>query len=166
MNADEIPPDGTVVAEAPERGQLREVLRLTNIETDVQSYPTGTASYKAGAVYTCDTDSITQLLQVMPLTMWIVCDGVFLRIQTVSSNHWREKHRIECTQGTDTGCAVIYGKGHTLRLVEPSPPRPTDEWLDAERSRAIRDLLGDARPAVLVPGDGGLVPCDPWAVSE
>ncbi|MFI5542033.1 hypothetical protein ACIA5H_37290, partial [Nocardia sp. NPDC051900] len=47
----------------------------------------------------------------------------------------------------------------------PSPPRPTDEWFPAERARAIRDLVGDARPAVQVPTPDGKrrVAFDPWA---
>ncbi|MBF6515547.1 hypothetical protein IU421_14840 [Nocardia cyriacigeorgica] len=143
-------PDGTIVVNGPNPAELHELCRLTDMQPTIKTHTTGTARYKAGAVYTRDLTAAKKVFDaVLDAQLWIVFDGTYIRVTTISMG-WNEG-RIEASQGADIGYALISGTLRDLRLVEPSPPRPSDEWVDAERARAIRDLLGEARPEVLIP---------------
>ncbi|WP_063039687.1 hypothetical protein [Nocardia pseudovaccinii] len=161
-----------IVAHGAELGELIPICRLTDARPDIQTRTTGKRVYLAGSIVTRDLHAFAAISGAIvgPIAAWAVWGTEYMRIWGISSDYRTGGYVIECTQAADVGFAQIDGVPTTLRIVEPSPPRPVDEWLPAERARAIRDLVGDARrPSVLVPGDTGpdgaitLVSCDPWA---
>ncbi|WP_280381035.1 hypothetical protein [Nocardia wallacei] len=161
-------PNGTVYLDGGEPGHLDLLCTLDRAEGWFDDRPAGSRTYRSGRVETWDLDHAWQLLDIGRRNAWIMWDGLYLRI--ISVHIGSALAEIWCSQGSRSGAALIDGEPAYLTLVEPSPPRPTGEWLPAERARAIRDLVAetigpDARPAVLAPdsSNGTLTEFNPWA---
>ncbi|WP_330253083.1 hypothetical protein OG874_00260 [Nocardia sp. NBC_00565] len=161
----------SMVREGEAPGKLLPLCTLTDARLDIQTYTTGSRVYLAGCIATSDTEAGEAINRVDLLTtLFAVWGAEYLRINAWRRDRMSGGYIIECSQAADVGYAKINGKDTCLRLVEPSPPRPCEEWLPAERDRAIRDLVGKVipRPSVLVPDWAStpmqLVRCDPWSV--
>ncbi|MEV6258054.1 hypothetical protein AB0L97_32845 [Nocardia sp. NPDC051911] len=143
------------------------IATLDDARPEIETKASGSRTYLAGIVAAAGSDAEdvgrSLLGLVEHLTVWVEYRGSYVRVQSVDLGDWRL--RIRCSQAADVGLAFLDGQETALRVVEPSPPRPTDEWFPAERARAIRDLVGDARPTVQVPTPDGKerIAFDPWA---
>jgi len=149
---------------------------LSNPYAEITQHIMGTRRYWAGVVYAyCEPIEIFDAL--MHGTAWVTWEGEYMRVNTVHYDPYQNIHgnpgrrpaRIECSQRQRAGYAKIDGSPAYLDLIEPSPPAPDDEWLPAERARAIRELIGDRpRPkSVWVPdGHGDIMLIDPWATDR
>lgn len=76
-------------------------------------------------------------------TAWVVVDGEYARIHNV--RYWADRGS---SVDFDQSAGVVYarfrgGRFEALRIVEPSPPRPQQKWVEAERRRAIRDFTAE-----------------------
>ncbi|OXR46645.1 hypothetical protein B7C42_01619 [Nocardia cerradoensis] len=148
--------------------QTFDVVRLGTLrdaEANIRPATTGTQTYLAGEIHCGPDDAalIDQLIRRHPFVpAWVVFESKHIRVESVEC-YMRGSSLITCGQAGEYACAVLDGALTALTVVEPSPPRPTSEWIDCERARAIRDLVGDDRPVVEVPDGLQFVPFDPWA---
>lgn len=157
-----------IFVEGDRSGEVKLRCRLTDADPQIHAYTLGQRSYRGGRIYTRDTHTISALLDdgyLVQRAAWVKWAETCMRI---SSFHLQpDRGWIDCTQAVTTGAARIDGQLQALTIIEPSPPRPSSEWLPAERAHAIRELLGAPGPEVQVPewSDGRMVwvPCDPWA---
>lgn len=160
--------NGTVYGAERDPGDYRVIGELSDPYPELQQHISGSSTYWRGYIYARDIPEGCVSLELNHV--WIGWHDKFLRVSGWShgsnvdptSRRWR----FECSQCHDVGAAVFdYHHRVVLPIIEPSPPRPEEEWLDAERARAIRELVGAGRrPHVQAPNRrGDLVSFDPWA---
>ncbi|MBF6202338.1 hypothetical protein, partial [Nocardia cyriacigeorgica] len=87
-------------------------------------------------------------------TFWVVIDDEYLRVQTAGASLAAGGGMLVVDQSTNNLHITAYlGQPMVpaaLRIVEPSPPRPTAEWIQAETERALRDWQAEQDMAVAV----------------
>lgn len=146
--------NGSLFTASDETGRLIPFGALTDAHAELDDVTTGSRTYKRGVVLSPDSATVRRLMDtfaVLPKTTWVVWDNQFIRISAAAMDDPSGTCVIVCSQGARIGFAVIDGVQTELTLVEPSPPQPQSEWVTRERARAIRDLVGDQRPLVLIP---------------
>lgn len=165
--------NGTVYGAEHDAGDYRILGELVDPYPELQQHTSGSRTYWCGVVYAREVPESTLAMDMAHV--WIGWHGKTLRVDGWRhtpggdpGDPGRRPYRLECSQLLESGAAVFdnYHQRVRLHLLEPSPPRPIEEWLDRERARAIRELVGDGRrPHVRVPTPrrGELVTFDPWA---
>ncbi|MRH86026.1 hypothetical protein GFY24_00850 [Nocardia sp. SYP-A9097] len=124
--------------------ELTLVCQLPDTTTaDLATRRTGSRDYLAGTI-TTDADTTRALLQENdPKTQWVQWDSVYLRIQVVALAA-RGRGIITVDQSMPALSATQPGGGRiAVRLVEPSPPQATADWVPAERERAVADYYAE-----------------------
>ncbi|MGV9742843.1 hypothetical protein [Nocardia farcinica] len=117
---------------------------LPDAYLDLHTHYAGTRPYRSGIISVA-AEHIWPIVDGRAehaWTFWVRVDDEYLRVQRVQIPILGGTAILEVDQslpapatrvGTDGTIAV------QLRVVEPSPPRPTSEWLPAEAERVVRD---------------------------
>lgn len=135
----------SLYAAMPAVAEIVHAIDLDPAEAEIETRYAGTRPYLAGSVY-INPDLARHLAHHMAGAVhWVEVDGAFLRVHRISielaTDHTVARGVIEVDQSTAhipfTLIPVTRVPG--LRVVEPSPPRPPAEWMQAEVERALRD---------------------------
>lgn len=128
---------------------------LIDAQPDLTTRYAGTRPYKVGVIAIRADDLVALDVAGFPdRTFWVVIDGEYLRIQTAGISVTTSGAMLVVDQSTRQLAFTEYlGKPmspEALRIIEPSPPRPTSEWALAETERALRDWQAQQDLAVAV----------------
>lgn len=142
-------------AEGHAHAELICIGELLDAQPDLTTRYAGTRPYKVGVIAIRADDLLALETAGFPdRTFWAVIDGEYLRIQTAGSSITTSGAMIVVDQSTGQLAFTEYlSKQMTpdaLRIVEPSPPRPTSEWALAETERALRDWQAEQDMAAAV----------------
>ncbi|MGY4103444.1 hypothetical protein ACW2Q0_28355 [Nocardia sp. R16R-3T] len=135
----------SLYAALPAVGEIVYAIDLDPAETAIETRYAGTRPYLAGSVYINPHLARHLARHMADAVHWVVIDGAFVRVHRISielaTDYTVERGVIEVDQSTEhipfTRIPATGVPG--LRVVEPSPPRPPAEWMQAEVERALRD---------------------------
>ncbi|MBF6298250.1 hypothetical protein IU459_11930 [Nocardia amamiensis] len=135
---------------APESGEVHYLATLDGATAELETRYAGTRPYLAGEIRT-RPHHIRRLMETIEHGVhWVTVDGTYLRVHALQIDldvvGWIGVDQSTfAKKWTPAGIAIT-----DLRVVEPSPPRPTEEWMPAEIARAIRDRQAEKDLAVAV----------------
>jgi hypothetical protein len=137
---------------APESGEIHYVTTFNDATPHLETRYAGTRPYLAGEiqVHAAEVHRLAETLA--HASYWVTIDDTFLRVQKLAVDlSWAGWGWIGVDQSTFAKKWTPGGIAITdLRVVEPSPPRPTEEWMPAEIARAIRDRQAEKDIAVAI----------------
>lgn len=142
-------------AEGHRRSETVCVGELLDAQPDLTTRYAGTRPYKVGIIAIRADDLVALEVAGFPeRTFWVVIDDEYLRVQTAGASLAAGGGMLVVDQSTNNLHITAYlGQPMVpaaLRIVEPSPPRPTAEWIQAETERALRDWQAEQDMAVAV----------------
>lgn len=125
--------------------ETRCIAEIDGAEPDLVTRYAGTRPYRTGIVLV-PADIVESILNggfTEGRTFWAVIDGEYIRVQEVGPGPMPGIGLLAVDQSTNKLHVSAYlGRQmgpESLRIVEPSPPLPTAEWMLPETERALRD---------------------------
>ncbi|MBF6301190.1 hypothetical protein IU459_27130 [Nocardia amamiensis] len=128
-----------IVASGEEPGALEFLTTLTDAGAALETRYAGTRRYLAGRIFVPGYLLAVLIENFHRRIYWAVVDDIYIRVWGFVRDRRSGRGHLEVDQSAPVLIPVGGGACGYLRLVEPSPPRPPTEWLDAEKERARRD---------------------------
>ncbi|MGW4718297.1 hypothetical protein [Nocardia sp. NPDC004260] len=137
---------------APASGEIHYVTTLDDATPHLETRYAGTRPYLAGEIRTTAAEVHRLAETIEHGDHWVTVEGTYIRVHKLAIDmSWVGFGWIGVDQSTFAKKLTPIGIAITdLRVVEPSPPRPTEEWMPAEIARAIRDRQAEKDLAVAV----------------
>ncbi|WP_280247309.1 hypothetical protein [Nocardia abscessus] len=137
---------------APESGEVHYVTTFNDATPHLETRYAGTRPYLAGEIRATAAEVQRLAETIEHGDHWVTVDGTYLRVHKLAIDTscvgfgWIGVDQSTfAKKWTPGGIAIT-----DLRVVEPSPPRPTEEWMPAEIARAIRDRQAEKDLAVAI----------------
>jgi hypothetical protein len=137
-------------AATPDTGEIHYLTTLDGATAELETRYAGTRPYLAGEIRVRPEHIHRAMETIADAPHWVSVDGTYLRVQQLgvdlSGVGW-----IGVDQSTFAIKMLPGGPAVSdLRIVEPSPPRPSEEWMPAEIERALRDRQAEKDLAVAI----------------